>query len=90
MKNNLHLVLTNYWFDEIISGRKKYEYRMITASWVKKLSGRSYDTITFSRGYTPQKAIFICGEIITTTIKHDFFGDEQVPVFQIEIKERIE
>jgi hypothetical protein len=90
MKKNLHLVLTNHWFDEVISGRKKYEYRMITPNWVKRLSNRKYNTITFSRGYTSEKAIFVCGEIIVTTIKHDFFGTDPVPVFQIEIKERIE
>jgi hypothetical protein len=89
-KDNLHLVVTNYWYDEIISGRKRFEYRMITPSWVNRLSGRNYKTITFSRGYTKEKAIFACGEIVTKTIKHEFFGNEVVPVFEIEIKQRID
>jgi len=91
MKNkNLSLILTNHWFDQILSGRKKYEYRLVTPHWVKKLSGKSFQTITFSRGYTSTKSVFKCGKIELTTIKHDFFGNDPVAVFQIEIKDKIE
>lgn len=33
----LKLVLTNHWFDEIKSGRKKYEYRKATPFWLKRI-----------------------------------------------------
>ncbi len=33
----LRLVLTDHWFDEIKSGRKKSEYRLDTQYWVKRI-----------------------------------------------------
>lgn len=37
MTKILKLVLTNYWFEEIKSGRKKYEYRKATPFWYRRL-----------------------------------------------------
>lgn len=35
--HQLHLVLTQHWYDEIDSGRKREEYRDITPHWVNRL-----------------------------------------------------
>lgn len=37
MTNTLKLVLTDHWFEEIKSGRKKYEYRKATPFWLKRI-----------------------------------------------------
>lgn len=38
LKNNtLKLVLTDHWYEEIKSGRKKYEYRKVTPFWQKRI-----------------------------------------------------
>lgn len=34
----LKLVLSDYWFDEIKSGRKKHEYRLFSEYWIKRLT----------------------------------------------------
>lgn len=35
--NTVKLVLTDHWFEEIKSGRKKYEYRKATPFWYRRL-----------------------------------------------------
>lgn len=37
MKKILHLTLKKKWFDMIVSGEKKEEYREITGYWVQRL-----------------------------------------------------
>ena len=42
--DNLHLVLKQPWYDMIVSGEKREEYREITAYWANRLLGeRGYD-----------------------------------------------
>lgn len=48
-----HLILTYYWFDEILSGRKKVEYRRNCSHWRKRLLNGSLDYVVLHRGYTP-------------------------------------
>ena len=59
-KKILHLTLFKKWFDEIKSGKKKFEYREIKPYWTKRLfeeneKGNSkpkhYDFILFRNGY---------------------------------------
>lgn len=47
----LHLTLKKHWFDEILSGRKKVEYREIKPFWEVRLVGKKYDVIQFRNGY---------------------------------------
>lgn len=49
----LHLNLHKKWFDMILSGEKKEEYRDFSSYWEKRLSSNDYDTITFSNGMKP-------------------------------------
>lgn len=42
--DNLHLVLKQPWYDMIVSGEKREEYREISAYWTTRLLGeRGYD-----------------------------------------------
>lgn len=53
----LHLTLMKKWFDEILAGTKKIEYREIKPYWTKRLldeNGKSkkFDIIYFRNGYS--------------------------------------
>lgn len=56
-KKILHLTLKKKWFDMILSGQKKEEYREIKKYWTKRLYGGAldpipeYDIIRFTNGY---------------------------------------
>ena len=56
----LHLVVKRKWFDQIVSGRKKIEYREYTPYWCKrllmlspagKLIYKYFDEVSFRAGY---------------------------------------
>ena len=55
-KKILHLTLHARWFDEILSGKKKVEYRDIKPYWEKRLfengKPKGYDLIFFRNGYS--------------------------------------
>jgi len=53
----LHLTLHKKWFDEILAGTKKIEYREIKPYWTKRLfdddgSPKKFDMIFFRNGYS--------------------------------------
>ena len=48
----LHLTLKKKWFDMILSGEKKEEYREIKPYWIKRLTGKCHDVISFTNGYS--------------------------------------
>lgn len=55
-KKILHLILYKQWFDEILSGKKKFEYREMNPFWTKKLFDENnqpipYEEIRFRNGY---------------------------------------
>ena len=57
MTKILHLTLMKKWFDEILSGKKKIEYREIKPYWTKRLfdengNSKHYDVILFRNGYS--------------------------------------
>lgn len=52
----LHLNLKKKWFDMILSGEKKEEYRELKEYWYKRLVSNDvhyteFDTVTFKNGY---------------------------------------
>jgi len=51
-KRVLYLTLKKKWFDMIVSGEKKEEYREMKPYWHKRLLGKSYDVIHFRNGYS--------------------------------------
>jgi len=52
----LHLTLHKKWFDEILNGTKKIEYRDIKLYWTKRLFNngkpKKFDEILFRNGYS--------------------------------------
>ena len=57
----LHLNLHKKWFDMILSGEKKEEYREITEYWKKRLTNvkkQNIKTVTFSNGYAKDRRQF--------------------------------
>ncbi len=73
MKNNtiLHLVLTAFWFNKIVSGEKTAEYRKCSTYWNRRLTKGHYDTVVFHRGYTSITAEYKIISINITTEKND-------------------
>ena len=58
----LHLNLHKKWFDMILSGEKKEEYRELSDYWKKrmmKVKTNSVRTITFSNGYAKNRRQFV-------------------------------
>jgi hypothetical protein len=51
VRNILHLTLHRKWFDMILLGQKKEEYREMKAYWNLRISRRKYDAISFRNGY---------------------------------------
>lgn len=86
----LHLPLKGVWFDQIVSGEKTHEFRLVTPFWTKRLEGRSYDLIELSRGYPPRgdetrRIRRPWRGFDRRTITHPHFGDEPVEVFAIRV-----
>lgn len=62
----IKLVLTNHWYDETASGRKRVEYRTMTepdgkpSRWYAQiwLKRHQIKKVRFARGYTPTTQVF--------------------------------
>ena len=54
----LHLTLKKAWFDLMISGKKKVEYRK-PSEWIISRLQKEYDVIKFTNGYGSDKPYFI-------------------------------
>jgi hypothetical protein len=50
-KRILHLPVKKIYFDQIKSGKKLDEYRLVTEYWKKRLEGRDYDEVHVKCGY---------------------------------------
>lgn len=48
---SLYLPLKAVYFDQIRTGTKSEEYRLVTPHWSKRLEGRDYDRIILTLGY---------------------------------------
>jgi len=54
----LHLTLKKKWFDMILSGQKKEEYREMKPYWSHRLLNKSFDVICFRNGYRKDAPAF--------------------------------
>jgi len=83
----LFIIIKKKYYNEILSGIKKEEYRLVKPHWVKMLVGKDYSHIVFQNGYRKDapkfEAEYLGYEI--KNIKHEFFGNEDVSVFAIKI-----
>ncbi|QQK62710.1 ASCH domain-containing protein (plasmid) [Shewanella sp. LC6] len=89
-KRILHLSVKKIYFDQIRSGEKPDEYRLVTEYWIRRLEGREYDEIHVKCGYPKAGDMFrievrpwsgFAKEVIT----HPHFGTEPVEVFAIHV-----
>jgi len=88
---NLTLHLKKEYFDQIASGEKVEEYRLVTSYWQKRLIRRSYENIVLLCGYPKRddesrQIIRPWRGFTTKLIKHPHFGNEQVQVFAINVR----
>lgn len=51
---NLHLVVKKKWYDMIVSGEKKEEYRLHNLHWHQRIMRQAcqIDSVVFHQGYT--------------------------------------
>jgi len=88
--STLHLPLKGVYFDEIKSGAKIDEYRLITPFWARRLEGRTYDQIKLTKGYPPKSDSSRrmtrpwCG-FRKMIITHPHFGPDPVEVYAIRV-----
>jgi len=101
---NLTLNVKKKWFDMILSGEKKEEYREITERRIRQLSNPFYiigfqnpkygvyDTVTFLNGMKPKtpKIIIECRGIRIGKAKPEWSDNWQGDVFIIELGRIIE
>ena len=90
MSRDLVLPLKGCYFDDIVAGRKPLEYRLSTPYWRKRLEGRTYDTVTVTKGYparddAARRATYPWRGYVEQTICHEFFGPSPVEVFAIHV-----
>lgn len=87
----LHLTLKKRWFDMIVSGEKKEEYREIKPYWQKRLLSKSYDVVKFRNGYKKDSptATFYIGSICQSLGIVEWGAPESEIVFIIVLGKRL-
>ncbi len=87
----LRLNLKKVWWDQIKSGEKTEEYRLVTGYWKKRLIDKTYDEVHFLLGY-PARGVdskvlkFEYTGFERKQISHPEFGADPVDVFCIQFK----
>ena len=89
--SNITLPLKGEYFDAIKAGTKAEEYRLCNLYWGMRLLGRSYDTITLTKGYpsrhdTERRLVLPWRGFAIKVITHPHFGNEPVSVFAIDVR----
>jgi hypothetical protein len=92
--STLTLPLNGVYFDQIASGEKREEYRLVNEYWAKRLERRRYDLIALTRGYPKGGGIEGVTRLtrrwngfVPKTITHAHFGDLPVQVYAIDVSE---
>lgn len=86
----LTIPVKGIYFDQIKSGTKHREYRLMTPFWQKRLVGRNYDRIVLTRGYpkandTARRLSLPWLGYDVEIITHAHFGPDPVRVFAIDV-----
>lgn len=86
----LHLNLKKEYFDAIVAGTKRFEYRLRSGFWKRIIEGKDFDRVLIKSGYPPAgdpnriSARRWRGYEIQT-IMHPHFGPEPVEVYAIRV-----
>jgi hypothetical protein len=88
--STLVLPLKGIYFDQIKSGVKRWEYRFWNPYWRKRLEGRTYDTVTLTKGYparddAERRMVLPWRGFRVQIIEHEHFGPDPVLVFAIRV-----
>lgn len=88
MSDTLFLPLKGEYFDQIKSGEKTEEYRLFNDFWRKRIVGKDYKWITFTRGYPKRdddsrRLTIPYQGYAVKHITHPHFGPEPIEVFAI-------
>lgn len=86
----LTIPLKGIYFDQIASGRKKFEFRLMTPYWTKRLQGRDYDCVILTRGYPKRddqsrRLVRQWRGYGEASILHEHFGPKEVRVYAIDV-----
>jgi len=87
---NLTLPVKTEYFNEILSGAKKYEYRLYNKYWKKRIHGKDFKTVTITKGYPKRedesrRIVRPYSGYKIKIIKHPHFGNREVMVFAIKV-----
>ena len=87
---NLQLAVNGDYFDQMKSGEKTEEYRLVTSFWSKRILARNYDRLIITRGYPKRddasKRIDVqYAGYEVKVITHPHFGPDPVKVFAIKV-----
>lgn len=93
MSNTIHLPIQAKWFDMILTGEKKEEYRSVTKYWAKRITNSRLTSInskrSFENMYQPGKPISIKSGKTTVTFTNGYSKNSrriEVELLGIEIK----
>lgn len=92
MSGVLTIPVKGIYFDQIASGEKREEYRVVTRYWSRRIRGRSYDAVVLTRGYPKGGGVEGVTRLtrqwrgaMLRTITHPHFGNEPELVFAIDV-----
>lgn len=91
---DLILNVKKQYFEEILAGSKKEEYRLYNEYWKKRLLNKKFNNIIIKLGY-PKKndlskqIIFPYNGFEVKDITHKLFGEKPVKVFSIKLLKKI-
>ncbi len=87
---NLQLAVNGEYFDQMKSGEKVEEYRLVNDYWKKRLINREYDRLIITKGYPKRDDASRRIDVKykgckIKTITHPHFGNQPVMVFAIKV-----
>ena len=90
MPKILTMPLKGVYFNQIKSGEKVREFRLVTPFWEKRLVAQDYEYVTVTLGYprrdnTERRMTFKWSGYERQTITHEHFGPDAVEVFAIRL-----
>ncbi|EOZ7622119.1 ASCH domain-containing protein [Enterobacter mori] len=87
---NLQPTVNGDYFDQMKSGEKAEEYRLVNDLWNERIMFREYDRLIIARGYPKRDDLskridvpYAGYEVKAITLPH--FGHDQVKVFAIRV-----
>lgn len=88
----MHLTLKKQWFDMIVSGEKREEYREVKPYWDARLVDSEHEFVRFRNGYRKDSPVaeFRIKGIAIGFGKPKWGAPEGVPVWIIKLGHRVE